>query len=287
MATLHPLAQKYPRLVNPDLSADLNTFYNTLGAALGEYEAAVDKARKVSPDYIPAKRAARQHEIIAQARKKLNDTLAKELQPLGASIGALRQEITAKSLPQTPDNAVLAYLREMENRQQLRQMDPELRAKLLRESVARGDRSLLTALEGSLTPIVPAILLDSAREDYARAVAAPAVERLEEAETLLESARETARRANYEADKLVKGAKEILPLPPGEKTPSPAAHLSDSEKAALVGKVGLEGFKSILAGEMALPPAYWADADKEAFAAKHGGEAWEKFIAGEWTPPAE
>jgi hypothetical protein len=280
----HPLAARFPRLVKPELSGRLNTYYNTLQKAMDEYEAAVDKARKVSPDYIPAKRAARQHEILTQARKKLNDTLAKELQPLGASIENLRSEITAAGRAKAPETEIgqlLAYLKESELRQELKGMDGELRAKLLRESVARGDRSILTALERSLTPICAPMLLDSAREAYAGAIAAPAFERLAETEELLDSARETARRANYEADKLVKGTKEILPLPAEERPPSPVANLTDSQKADLISKVGVAGYQSILKGEATLPLDYvLTDETKAAMLEWAGESAYAEIMAG-------
>jgi hypothetical protein len=280
----HPLAGRYPRLVKPELSGRLNTYYNVLQKAMDEYEAAIDKARKVSPDYIPAKRAARQHEILSQARKKLNDTLAKELQPLGASIETLRQEITAASRAKPPETEIgqlLAYLKESELRQELKGMDGELRAKLLRESVARGDRSILTALERSLTPICAPILLDAARESYAEVVAAPTFERLEDAEMLLESAKESARRAGYEADKLVKGTEEILPLPAGERPPSPVAHLSDKQKSELIGKVAQAGFEAIYRGEQALPLDYVLNDEQKAKLKEWAGDtAYAEIMAG-------
>ncbi len=272
----HPLGQRFPRLVKPELSGRLNTYYNTLQKAMDEYEAAIDKARKVSPDYIPAKRAARQHEILSQARKKLNDTLAKELQPLGASIENFRSEISMASrakAPETEFGQLLAYLRESELRQELKGMDGELRAKLLRESVARGDRSILTALERSLTPICAPVLLDAARESYAEAVASPTFERLADAEELYDSAKESSRRAGYEAEKLVKGTEEILPLPPGERPASPVAGLDDSTKARLISKVGGAGYQAIIKGEMNLPLEFALTDERKAEIMESVGES--------------
>jgi len=137
-----------------------------------------------------------------------------------------------------------------------------------------------------LLPICAPQLLDAARDDYAHAVAAPALERLEDAEILLHSAKETARRAGYEAEKLVKAEKDILPPPDGERPAPPVAHLSDAEKARLIGEVGgHEAYAEVLAGTRELPPAYWPEADREAFTVKHGAQAWEGFLAGTWSPP--
>jgi hypothetical protein len=131
------------------------------------------------------------------------------------------------------------------------------------------------------------VLLDAARESYAEAVAQEPIQRLQIVEHIAASAKETARRANYEADKMIRADKGILPLPVGERSASPVAHLSDSEKASLVSEIGAAGFQAVIKSEMALPPAYWPEADKTDFAEKHGGEAWEGYLAGTWTPPAD
>ncbi len=102
-ATLHPLAQKYPRLVNPDLSGELNTFYNTLGAALGEYEAAIAKAGKVDPDLIPAKRAERQHRLVNEARRKLNRAWSVGFQGRNCGSESIRQESARAARPKAAE----------------------------------------------------------------------------------------------------------------------------------------------------------------------------------------
>jgi hypothetical protein len=255
----HPLAARFPRLVNPDLSGELNTFYNTVDAALTEYEQAVSKAAKVDPDLIPVKRAERQHRLINEARRKLNRALNVEIHALNVSAENIRQEISKAARPKAAETEIgqlLSYLKEMEFRGELRKLDSETRAKLLRESAARGDRSILTALENSLTPIVAPVLLDAARESYTEAVATEPVQRLKVVEHITASATETARRVEYEAGKMVKGTEEILPLPPGDRPPSPVMHLDDSKKAALINEVGLSGFKEIVTGIRELPPEF-------------------------------
>ncbi len=258
-ATLHPLAQKYPRLVNPDLSGELNTFYNTLGAALGEYEAAIAKAGKVDPDLIPAKRAERQHRLVNEARRKLNRALNVEIQALNVSTENIRQEIATAARPKAAETEIgqlLNYLRETELRAELRKLDSETRARLLRESAARGDRSILSALENSLSPICAPMLLDAARESYVEAVATEPVQRLKVMEHIAASAKTTVQLAASQAEILLTNAKGILPRPASLSFESPVKNLSDSEKAALISEVGYSGFKEILAGTRELPPEF-------------------------------
>ncbi|RJR42293.1 MAG: hypothetical protein C4567_07615 [Deltaproteobacteria bacterium] len=291
MATLHPLAQKYPRLVNSDLSADLNTFYNTVGATLGEYEAALDKARKVDHDLKDSARAERQHRIVDTARRKLNRALNVEIQALNVSAENIRQEIAKAARPQAAETEIrelINYLKETELRAELRKLDSETRARLLRESAGRGDRSILTALENSLTPICAPQLLDAARQSYSEAVATEPMQRLAVVEHITRSATETARRAEYEAEAMLRGAKEILPKPTTAAFESPVKNLSDSEKTRLIGQVGAQGYREILQGARELPLEFaLTDETKAALKEWAGETAYLEIMAGKQELPPQ
>ena len=96
-------------------------------------------------------------------------------------------------------------------------------------------------------------LIESALETFIEATQAPAVQRLAVQDHIVESAKLTARLTVSEANMMLSAAKEILPRPLDLKTASPAAHLTDSQKAELIREVGYDGYKEILAGTRALP----------------------------------
>lgn len=256
--TEHPLSGFGPGLVSRDQTVreSLNDFYGAVHKAITDYNEALAQAEKVDPDLKDTARAERQHKIIAQAQRKLERTLAAEIQSIGSGVEGLKEEITLAAQPKVPETEIgqlLGYLRMRDIQHDFQRLNGETRARLLRESVNRGDRSILTAMERSLTPMVAPVLLDAAREDFARAVAAPAVQRLEIASHVLDSAKVTARLAQGKAETLLGKAKGILPRPASMTFQSPAKDMTDAEKAAFIGK--------------------------------HGLGQWKQFLAGTWTPP--
>lgn len=295
----HPIAEYGERLLPSNLDLideQLNGLLNVGKALLDSRSRGIIAAKKVSDDFKPAAKARRQHELIDGDREG-PAKLAQALQSIVRTTQAMREKIATDSRPRGPESDTRALLQYMQRRDllaDLRELKAEGKGeeivKLLTRTTQRGDRSVLDALQSSLKPLVAPEMIEAGERYYLQATQREALENLAIQEEIEAAAKECVRRINYQGKKMVQDAvlkKEILPRLPGQRSPSSTAHLTDSQKAALIGEVGLEGYKAIKGGEKALPPAYWPDAEKEVFITKHGGKAWEGFLAGIWTPPAE
>lgn len=296
---LHPIAEHGRHLMprNTDLiDEQLNGLLNVGKSVLDIRAEAISQARKIkgNRDLTKEAIARRQHELFGK------DTLAKlhgELQKITRTTQAMREKIAKDARPKGPESdtrALLEYMQRRDLLHDLRELKQEGKGgeivKLLTRSAQAGDRSVLDALQSSLKPLIDPRMLEAGEEYYLGATQREALENLETQEAIEDAARLAVRQITGKGEGMVKEAEragDLLPKPLDLKTDSPVASLDDSQKAELIGKVGLEGYKAIKRGEQPLPPAYWPEADKEAFAEEHGGDAWEGFLAGTWTPPAE
>jgi hypothetical protein len=292
----HTIGKKYGDRIlpkDPHVMAALNPLLNDCELFLDGHSEARNQAAKIKDD----KDLSREGKIRRQREKLRQPEPAKAkvyqgLQNIKRMVAAQNEKIWRDSRPKAPENPLFDLLAGRFMEEDFRRMKAagqgEQIVKIVSQAAQAGDRRPLDVLIKSYEPLVAPVMLQAFERDYIEASQADALATLQELEELERAAEEVVHRVEYVAGKMIADAEragEILPLPAGERAPSPVAHLSDSEKASLVSEIGATGFQAVLKGDMALPPAFWSEPAKEAFAANHGGEAWEGFLAGTWTLP--
>jgi len=292
--TQHPIAGFGEHLLPRDLSLIDEAFNALLNAGkeyLDGHATAVHEAGKLkgNRDYTREAIARKQHDLLG---KNSPGKLQTALQAIIRTTAAMRTKIQADARPKGPESDTRALLEYMQRRDllaDLRELTGEERVKLLTRTTQRGDRSVLDALQSSLKPLVAPQMLEAAEEYYIGATQREALGNLETQEEIERAAKLAVRQIMGKAEGMVKEAEvkgDLLHKPPNMQTASPVAHLSDSEKARLIGEIGgHEAYREILAGTRELPPAFWNDEAKISFIEKHGAENFEKFTRGEWQPP--
>lgn len=236
-----------------ETSIELHDQLNQVAEAVKVFKSSILEAAQIDPDLKPEARAERQHKVIDRAKGKLQAELDKILAPMGATIANLSEEVQRAAMPQVEKSEIgqlMDYLKAQEIRATLRTLDQAERRRVLMDSCRAGDRSILTALEGSLVPLLAAPLVESARTEYIEATARPQMDNLRIAKHWEGKARSIADLTKKWADRAVESDPRILKRP---TTMTPTAGMTDAQKAA--------------------------------FSGQHGLAKWQDFLVGKWTPP--
>jgi PAS domain-containing protein len=200
--TRHPLADfdsRAPHLApaNRELHGELNSSLNVVLDAMVKYKREVGRLAEIDPkaELRPEVLAVRQDKLMADARAAVDRKFSQEISTLESAHAKLLDE-KREALHPPPKSELSAVIEVLERHRledDLRQMEPLERKRLLAESAAAGDPSVIRAAERArrslgFTPEE----LQRATERYFVAAEAPLAARLERSAQLLETIKTTA-----------------------------------------------------------------------------------------------
>lgn len=247
-ATDHPIFERLGIVIpggHGEASAALNDQLTAMLAAMDEYQTSLTLAENVSGDYREEVRAAKQHELVDKARQKLLTEIDRAGQTLQATASNLAQEIAQATAPTLEDDKfdrLLAFMRLESIKRDFARLDPAEKRKALMASAQVGDRTLITACESSLIPLIDGNLLNSAKEVFAEVVAAGPLENLKITKHYLGKLKSTGDAIGKWADRQLGNCQGILARPTG----TPAGQMTDSEKISFINQYGLQAWNDLL-----------------------------------------
>jgi hypothetical protein len=255
MQVRHTIAETFGDSLQPSTgwkTERLTGYLSQLEQGLNEYKESVLKAAHVDDNLKDHARAAKQHEILKQARDAFKKRAHAALDEVKTGQIKAKERLQEKVQPAKPDSSIdrlYSLLQAQEIRQVLRSMDPAERSAKVRESALQGDRSLLDAVAGSLDQIVSPEIVHAAEQSYQRAVANPELGQCELEGEVVEAAEQVLQNAERTLGSMERQEERLLPAPNFEPG---TAGLTAKQKAEIVREHGQDVLMDVYEGRTTL-----------------------------------
>jgi len=257
---LHPLSQIKRNLISsePWICEAFNSHYGLLEKLFKEISTEINGIKGRSDHLKPEFAKKEMAKDIQKYRERLKIVNEQQYKTTANALKSNQEQIDTQRTPKKPETEIgqlMRFLKESEIRRQFEGLAKDVKRTVLTESVKLGDRTILSALENSLSPIVSENALNMARSTYEGVtVDRGLIQSAEMNSKLLDSLQRTSLATERHLDDIC--AKNGIPTTTDIKILTAAenksAKMTSSEKASFISKHGLENFKQVVDGRAAI-----------------------------------
>ncbi len=257
--SMHPLSRRKKTLVpvTPWKQQQLNDFLTDIDTLFSQHDESAKAARDATSKLKAEYQAAEQEKYLKSFNKRLDTVISQQRQSLMKSRSEIAERIERQKQPHKSDSEIsqlMELLKSQEIRQELRSMSGEDKSRLVRQTAAAGDRSIIDAAKGALTELVSPKLIEAAESAYEMAV----VDRNDKSQLeVVDQLVDTVDRTGREAKRYLDEKNQEYGLVPdaevkAEVGKANVAEMNDADKAAFVSQHGLDAYRQVKRGEVSI-----------------------------------